>query len=227
MSRSRSRNRRIRASQLGDASTRTRRAVDRSFIAESGHMTVSADDKAKVLRCSLCDFGLPVTVALSTATRLTCERQSFFSIGTTAVQVAALGLISITPVLGTLTATNYIFSSSMANLLSPKPDSQLRPTTPARILRSLSGIHCRLHWLVNSDNECPLSGVRLSAPPRVATSPEGNYPINVAIGTVEFPQLQFFVRQRHFDIYSPACAFLDDFSRTMIPALCPLGCSVE
>jgi len=130
------------------------------------------------------------------------------SIGTTASPSSGVGTYSITPVLGTLTATElylqfrqgqlYCHQSGLtvtANNASKNFGDPYPASLPATLASSIATMQV----------SCPRIRLQHHA---VATSPEGNTP-SMSPSHVEFPQLQFFVRQRSiFDNLSPACAFL-------------------
>jgi hypothetical protein len=204
----------IRASQSGDASYQNAPAVDRSFIVNPATLTVRADDKTKVYGAAL-----PVlTASYSGFVNGDTNVSGNPSISTTASQGSGVGTYSITPVLGTLSAPNYVFSFVNGQLTVTKAGLTVTANNASRNFGDPDPpFSASYTGFVNSESPAVLSGAPAFSTTAIGTSPEGNYPLNVAIGTLTSPNYNFSFASGILTIFRQHVLFSDDFSRTNDP----------
>jgi hypothetical protein len=206
----------VRASQAGDAAYKNAPAVDRSFVVNPATLTVTADDKTKVYGATLPTLTASYSGFVNGDTSAVVSGSP--SISTTASPGSGVGTYSITPGLGTLAATNYVFSFVNGQLTITKAGLTVTANDASRnfgdpdpaFTASYSGF-------VNGDNASVLSGSPAFSTSAVATSPEGNYPINVAIGTLASANYNFSFASGTLTIFRQHVLFSDDFTRTNDP----------
>jgi hypothetical protein len=206
----------IRASQAGDASYQNAPAVDRSFIVNPATLTVQADDKSKVYGAAL--PALTVSYSGFVNGETTNVLSGSPTIGSTATPGSAVGTYSITPVMGTLGAPNYVFSFVDGQLTVTKAALTVTASNASRNFGDPDpAFSASYTGFVNGDTSSALSGAPAFTTTAVSTSVEGNYPINVGIGTLSSANYNFSFASGILTIYRQHVLFSDDFSRTNDP----------
>jgi hypothetical protein len=206
----------VRASQAGDASYQNAPAVDQSFIVNPATLTVRADDKTKVYGATLPALTASFDGFVNGDT--TNVVSGIPSISTTANPGSSVGTYSITPGLGTLSATNYIFSFASGQLTVTKAGLTVTANNATRNFGDPDpSFSATYSGFVNGDNSGVLSGSPAFSTAAVATSPEGSYPINVAVGTLSAANYNFSFASGILTIFRQHVLFSDDFTRTNDP----------
>ena len=206
----------IRASQNGDASFKGAPAVDRSFTVGPATLTVKADDKTKVygaalpsLTASYNGFANGDTVASIAGSP---------SLSTTANAGSGVGSYSVTAGLGTLSASNYVFTFVSGQLTVTPAPLTVRANDAIRnfgdpdptFTASYSGF-------VNGDSLGVLSGTPAFSTTATATSPQGTYPIIVTAGTLTALNYTFAFISGVLTVIHEHLLFSDNFARTNEP----------
>src|SRR6266850_4531053 len=206
----------VRASQAGDASYKNGPAVDRSFIVNPATLTVSADDKTKVYGAALPTLTASYSGFVNGDTSAVVSGNP--SISTTAAPGSGVGTYSITPGLGTLSVTNYVFSFVNGQLTVTKAGLTVTANNASRNFGDPDPAFTASYTgFVNGDSAGVLSGTAAFSTTAVATSPEGNYPINVAVGTLTAANYNFSFAGGILTVFRQHVLFSDDFTRTNDP----------
>jgi hypothetical protein len=206
----------IRASQAGDASYQNAPAVDRSFVINPATLTVRADDKSKVYGAALPTLTATYSGFVNGETTNVVSGNP--SIGSTATPGSAVGTYSITPVLGTLSAPNYVFSFVDGQLTVTKAPLTVTANNVSRNFGDPDPpFSANYTGFVNGDTPAALSGSAAFSTTAVSTSPEGDYPINAAVGTLSSANYNFSFASGILTIYRLHILFSDDFTRTNDP----------
>jgi hypothetical protein len=208
----------VRASQSGDNNFKVAPSVDRSFAVNPAVLTVTAANKTKVYGAALPALTASYSGFVNGETAAVVSGAPVLS--TSAQTNSPVGNYPITPVTGTLSATNYTFAFVNGQLtvtpatLTVTGDNLSRPfgVTNPTFTVTYSGF-------VNSDNASVVSGAPAFVCSATTNSPPGQYPISVGAGTLAAANYNLVTADAALTVLSARLAFFDDFSRTNDPAL--------
>ncbi|HSU56968.1 MAG TPA: MBG domain-containing protein, partial [Candidatus Dormibacteraeota bacterium] len=206
----------VRASQSGDSGYEAATPVDRTFAVNPATLTATADSKTKVYGAAVPSLTYRISGFVNGDTAALVFGSP--SLSTPVVATSPPGTYLINTSAGSLTATNYIFTTANGQMAVSKAPLTVAANNAVRGEGQTNPVFTVSYsGFVNGDNASVLSGAPLLTTSATASSLQGTYPISIAAGTLTAANYSFNFVAGVLTVQWMHSLFSDNFSRATDP----------